>query len=261
GALVAVVLVLFGRHMEVSEKHRARVMKMNPSKLIKDKKLVATSLVVLSATILGFALHSVVHIEPATIALFGAAVLLFISKVDAHEILGEKIEWGTIFFFIGLFLTVGGIVKVGLVSDLSSVVVSATGPTKDDMFFTAITMLWFSGIASAVVDNIPYVATMIPLVQDTANSVFHQGALDATQLPLETLHHPVLAPVWWSLALGACLGGNGSPIGASANVVVIATAQKAGHKISFMRFCSFGVPVMLMTLAIGTVYVWLRYYM
>ncbi|MEM6531033.1 MAG: ArsB/NhaD family transporter [Myxococcota bacterium] len=259
-ALVLVVLVVFGNSLNVSEKHRARVMAMNPSKLIKDRTLVISSSIVLSITILGFALHSVVHIEPATIALVGAATLLFISKVDAHEILGEKIEWGTIFFFIGLFLTVGGIVKVGLVGDLSSFVVEATGPTKDDMFNTAIAMLWFSGIASAVVDNIPYVATMIPLVQDTANSVFHQGALDPSALPLATLHQPVLAPVWWCLALGACLGGNGSPIGASANVVVIATAQKAGHTISFLRFCKFGVPVMLMTLAIGTVYIWVRYY-
>lgn len=257
--LLVVVWFMFGSKMKVNEKQRLRVMAMEPRHLIKDKGLVIKSSVVLTLTILGFTLHSALHIEPATIALVGAAVLLFITPVEPHEAFTD-VEWPTIFFFIGLFLTVGGIVKVGVVKDLSSVVIGLTDPSQTDMFLTSMVLLWFSGIASSVIDNIPYVATMIPLVQNMANDVFLAGAGDAGALPLSTMHHPVLLPVWWSLALGACLGGNGTPIGASANVVVLGLAAKAGHPISFLRFMRYGVPVTLMTLVIATLYVWLRYY-
>lgn len=257
--LVFVVLWMFGSKMQVSEEKRLRVMAMEPGDLVRDRALVVKSGVVIGLVIVGFTVHGVLHVEPATLALTGAAVLLFITATDPHDILRE-VEWPTIFFFIGLFLTVGGIVKVGVVKDLSSVVIGVTDPTSSDTLLTSVVMLWFSGIASSVVDNIPYVATMIPLVQNMANDIFHGGAADPGALPLATLHHPVMLPVWWSLALGACLGGNGSPIGASANVVVIGLAQKAGHTISFLRFVRYGVPVTVMTLAIATAYVWLRYY-
>lgn len=164
-------------------------------------------------------------------------------------------------FFIGLFIIVGGVVKVGLISDMSAFMIDVTNPSEDSMLFTTMVMLWFSGIGSAIVDNIPFVATMIPLVLDMANTVFHQGALDISNLPAETLHHPTLIPVWWALALGACLGGNGSPIGASANVIVIGIAEKAGKPISFTKFLAYGFPVMLFTLVIATIYVYLRYYL
>ena len=118
-------------------------------------------------------------------------------------------------------------------------------------------LLWFSGIVSAFLDNIPYVATMAPLVTEMAGTIFH-GA--PQHVPQATLHHPVLMPVWWALALGSCLGGNGTPIGASANVVVLGIAERAGRKISFLKFMAYGMPVMFMTLMISTGYLYLRYY-
>lgn len=189
----------------------------------------------------------------------GAAILLLISKKDPHHVL-EKVEWGTIFFFAGLFMLVGGVVKVGLITDLSLGLIDLTGPTKDDMFLTSMVLLWFSGIASAIIDNIPYVATMIPLVQDMASTIFTDGKIAGADLPVEVLHNTVLSPVWWALALGACLGGNGSPIGASANVIVMGMAKQAGKPISFLKFMAYGVPTMTVSLAIAMVYLWLRYY-
>ena len=128
------------------------------------------------------------------------------------------------------------------------------------MFKTTMTVLWFSAGASAFVDNIPYVATMAPLIQDMANSVFHGGTADPANLPLETLHHPVLMPVWWALALGSCLGGNGTPIGASANVIVRGIAERSGIVITFLKFMAYGIPTVVLTLGVSHVYILLRYY-
>src|SRR5690606_9348700 len=155
-------------------------------------------------------------------------------REDPHHVLAE-IEWNTLFFFMGLFIIVGGIVKVGAIRDVSELLIRYTDPTAQSMETTAYTLLWGSAILSAIVDNIPYVATMSPLVMDMANGVFHGGAADPAALPQETLHHPVLLPVWWSLALGACLGGNGTAIGASANVVILGIASRSGVAISFVR--------------------------
>lgn len=256
-ALLVIAWLLFGR-MEVGERRRQHILGMNESRLIKDRVLVRQSVVVLGLTTLGFALHGALHLQPATIALAGAAVLLLISKADPHEVLAE-VEWPTIFFFIGLFIMVGGVVKVGIVADLSNLVIDATAPTADSMFATSMTLLWFSGVLSAFLDNIPYVATMAPLVSDMAGTVLGDGH-DAGGLGREILHHPVLLPVWWSLALGSCLGGNGSPIGASANLVVLGVAERSGRKVSFLKFVAYGFPIMLLTLAIATIYVYLRYY-
>ena len=162
--------------------------------------------------------------------------------------------------FIGLFIMVGAVVKVGLIGDISQFVIDYTKPNADDMQTTAIVLLWASGILSAVVDNIPYVATMSPLILDTANTVFHGGAADSGALPQETLHHPTLMPVWWALALGSCLGGNGTPIGASANVIVLGIAERSGVVITFLKFMAYGVPTMLFTLGVSHVYLLLRYY-
>ncbi|MCB1050681.1 MAG: ArsB/NhaD family transporter [Acidobacteria bacterium] len=258
-ALLITVRIFFAKKLVSDEAKRERIMKMDESKLIKDRSLVIKSCTVLGLTILGFCLHDLVHLQPATIAMMGAAALLLISKLDPHDILKE-VEWPTVFFFIGLFILVGGVVKVGLISELSKFVINVTHPTEDNMFTTSIVMLWFSGVASAIVDNIPYVATMSPLVQDMANTVFHEGAHAAGALPVETLHHDVLSPVWWALALGSCLGGNGTAIGASANVIVLGIAERNGHKISFMKFAAYGLPVMIGTLIISTAYIVLRYY-
>ncbi|MDY7092130.1 MAG: ArsB/NhaD family transporter [Acidobacteriota bacterium] len=258
GALLVVVWAFFGRRLTVDEERRMHILSMDEKRLIKDPVLVRKSLIVMALVAVGFTLHSVTHTEPATVALLGAAFLLLISRLDTHEILSE-VEWPTIFFFIGLYIIIGGVVKVGLISDLSEVVIQATQPTEESMFTTSIVLLWFSGIASAFLDNIPYVATMSPLVVDMATTVFH-GAEHAAPLTQETLHHPVLLPVWWALALGSCLGGNGTPIGASANVVVLGISEKSGRPISFLRFMAYGMPIMLLTLLISHVYLYLRYF-
>jgi Na+/H+ antiporter NhaD/arsenite permease-like protein len=257
-ALLLVVWAFFGRRLTVDEERRMHILSMDEKRLIKDPVLVRKSLIVMALVAVGFTLHSVTHTEPATVALLGAAFLLLISRLDTHEILSE-VEWPTIFFFIGLYIIIGGVVKVGLISDLSEVVIQATQPTEESMFTTSIVLLWFSGIASAFLDNIPYVATMSPLVVDMATTVFH-GAEHAAPLTQETLHHPVLLPVWWALALGSCLGGNGTPIGASANVVVLGISERSGRPISFLRFMAFGMPIMLLTLLISHVYLYLRYF-
>lgn len=254
-SLLVVLWIFFRKRLKVDKHKQKRIMSISASKLIKDRPLVIKSCIVLGFTILGFCLHGLLHIEPATIALFGASVLLLISKTDPHQIFNE-IEWPTVFFFIGLFIIVGGVVKVGVIEDLSQLVIQLTGPTSESMFTTSIVILWFSGILSAIVDNIPYVATMAPLVQDMAVTVFGAEGINDPNV----LHHPVLMPVWWSLALGACLGGNGTPVGASANLIILGIAEKNGHKVSFLRFMAYGIPIMLMTLIIATLYVVLWYY-
>jgi Na+/H+ antiporter NhaD/arsenite permease-like protein len=259
GAFLVVLWVFFRKRLKVDEVKRQRVLGMDERRMIQDKVLATKALVVLALTLVGFTLHSTLHLEPATVALMGASTLLLISKGDPHKALAD-VEWPTIFFFMGLFLVIGGIVKVGIIGEISKWVIEATGPTAESMKTTAFSLLWFSAILSAVVDNIPYVATMNPLVLDMANTVLHNGAADVNNLPVSTLHAEVLQPVWWSFALGSCLGGNATAIGASANVVVVGLAGRAGKKISFFQFMKFGVPTMLLTLVIAHVYVLLRYY-
>jgi Na+/H+ antiporter NhaD/arsenite permease-like protein len=189
--------------------------------------------------------------EPATIALFGAGLLRLISGVkDPHHSLSEA-EWGTLFFFIGLFIIIGGVIKVGLIKWMSIKVLELT---QGNLLGTSMVVMWFSAFASAFIDNIPYVATMNPLVINMAKQLWpHLSGV-------ELLHHPDLMPLWWSLALGACLGGNGTIIGASANVIVVGIAERSGNPISFTKFMLYGMPFMIQTLIISMIYVWLRYY-
>ncbi|NOY52212.1 MAG: ArsB/NhaD family transporter [Deltaproteobacteria bacterium] len=252
--------LIFKKKLRTSEKLKERIMNMNEREMIKDAPLLKKCLVVLSLTVLGFVLHGTLHLEPATIALTGAAVLFLISGEDPHTVFME-VEWPTIFFFIGLFIIVGGVVKVGLIDKLSQFMIEITHPTKTSMFNTSMVMLWFSAFTSAIVDNIPFVATMNPLILDMANTIYHGGSAVAHALPPETIHNSVLMPVWWSLALGACLGGNGTAIGASANVIIVGMAEKSKRPISFLRFMAYGFPIMVETLIIAMIYVWVRYYL
>lgn len=248
--------LIFGKLLYVRDELKERVQSLNENEQIRDAALLKKSLVVLGCTILGFMLHGVFHYEPATVALMGAAVLLFISGEEPHGILAD-VEWPTIFFFIGLFIIIGGIVKVGLVADMSSAMIAVTSPDPEDMKLLAMVMLWFSAVASAIVDNIPFVATMNPLLIDMIHQVYNISPGEATA---EHVQHAAMMPVWWALALGACLGGNGSPIGASANVIVVGLSEKAGHKITFMQFLKYGLPVMFLTIFLATIYVYVRYY-
>ena len=248
--------IVFAKRLHVREELKARIMAMDENSLIKDMPLLRKSGAIMGLTILGFVLHGVFHYEPATVALGGAALLLLISGEDPHHALAE-VEWSTIFFFIGLFIIIGGTVKVGFIELLSRKMIDLTGPTPTDMFTLAMVMVWFSAIASAIVDNIPFVATMNPLLVDLAEKVIGPS----TDLKgFELMQHPTMMPVWWSLALGACLGGNGTAIGASANVIVVGLSEKAGHKITFVQFMKYGMPVMFLTVTISMGYLYLRYY-
>ncbi|MBF0321043.1 MAG: ArsB/NhaD family transporter [Nitrospirae bacterium] len=249
--LVFVIKIIFGKKLKTTEEKKQRILQMNEKEAIKDPVMLMKSLSVLAVVLLGFIFHGVLHYEPATIALFGAGLLLILSKTEEpHHILAD-VEWPTIFFFIGLFIIVGGVVKGGLISWMSLKMLALT---QGNMFATSMVILWFSAIASAIIDNIPFVATMNPLIINMAHQLWPD--LDG----IELLHHKDLMPIWWSLALGACLGGNGSAIGASANVIVVGMAERAGRKISFMRFMAYGFPIMILTVVISTIYVWLRYY-
>jgi Na+/H+ antiporter NhaD/arsenite permease-like protein len=248
--------LIFGKRLHVRDELKQRILSLDEKEQIKNPALLKKSGLVLGLTIIGFMLHGLFHYEPATVALMGAATLLFISGEDPHSVLAE-VEWPTIFFFIGLFIIIGGIVKVGLVEDMSRAMIAVTNPQPDDMTMLSMVMLWFSAICSAVVDNIPFVATMNPLLIDMVHQIYNvsPGMATATEI-----NHPAMMPVWWSLALGSCLGGNGSPIGASANVIVVGLSEKAGHKISFMQFLKYGLPVMVMTVFLSMIYIYGRYY-
>ena len=251
GCYLIAIRLLWGRKLRTREALRQRIMEMDERKAIKDPVLLRKSLAVLALVLVGFVFHGTLNFEPATVALGGCALLLLISGIRDPQRLLAEVEWGTIFFFIGLFIIVGGVVKVGLIEMLSRQVIALT---RGNMLGTSMVMLWFSAFTSAIVDNIPYVATMNPLVVDMAKQLWPN--LTGTAL----LHQPQLLPVWWSLALGACLGGNGTAIGASANVIVVGIAQKTGAQISFWRFLACGMPIMVMTVFVSMIYIWLRYF-
>jgi Na+/H+ antiporter NhaD/arsenite permease-like protein len=246
-----IIRVVFRKKLKTRDELKQRIMSMREKEAIKDPAMLKKSLFVLALVLVGFTLHGVLNYEPATVALFGAGLLLLLSNTsEPHRVLAE-VEWPVIFFFIGLFVMVGGLVKVGAIKMMSTEVLNLT---DGNLLATSMLIMWFSAVASAVVDNIPYVATMNPLVIDMAREMW-PGLPEG-----ELLQHHELMPIWWSLALGACLGGNGSPIGASANVIVVGMAEKAGQKISFLRFMAYGVPITFVTVLLSMIYVLLRYY-
>jgi len=248
---ILTIRLVFGKKLLVRDELRRRVMEMDERATLKDPVLLKKSLLVLAITITGFMFHGMLDLEPATVALFGAGLLLLLSGIkDPHHILAEA-EWATLFFFMGLFIIIGGVVNVGLVKWMSMQVLNLT---QGNLLGTSMVVMWFSAFASAFIDNIPYVATMNPLIIDMARQLWPDLS------GLELLHHPDLMPMWWSLALGACLGGNGTAIGASANVIVVGLAEKAGKPISFGRFMLYGMPLMVESVIIATGYVLLRYY-
>ena len=250
-AYIITLYFIFGKRLTVKEELRQRVMAMDENEALKDPVLLKKSLVVLAVTMTGFVTHGALHLEPATIALFGAGLLLLVSGIkDPHHVLAEA-EWSSLFFFIGLFIIIGAVVKVGLIKWMAIQVLELT---QGNLLGTSMIVLWFSAFASAFIDNIPYVATMNPLIIDMAKQLWPNLS------GVELLHHPDLMPMWWSLALGACLGGNGTAIGASANVVVCGMAEKMGHPIPFRQFMLYGMPLMIESVFICMIYIWLRYY-
>jgi len=235
-AFLVLARFLFKKELTVQDQSSVDIAGIDTSALITDPVLLRKSLIITTAVILGFLLHSALHLEPATIALTGATLLMLWSKTDPHHALRD-IEWTTLFFFFGLFITVEAVVEVGLIGIIADAALRLTG---GDMTLTSMLLIWFSAFASGIVDNIPYTATMIPIVKNLTQA-----------MPGETL--------WWSLALGADLGGNLTLVGAAANVVVASLAEKSGHPISFGRFLKYGVITTVMSLILASGYVWLVY--
>ena len=247
---MAVIYVIWGRKLRATADARERIMNFREREAITDARLLKQSLLVLALVLAGFVMAHPLQLEPATIAMFGAALLLLLSNLNnnaeeqaenVHHTFG-KVEWVTIFFFVGLFIAVKGIEEAGVLKILADKAISLTG---GDMLLTSMTVLWVSAIVSAIVDNIPFVATMIPLIKSMAPTF--GGAEN-------------LMPLWWSLALGACLGGNGSLVGASANLIVAGFAERSGHRIGFLRFMAIAFPLMLLSILIASGYVYLRYF-
>ena len=242
--------LLWGRDMHATKEHRAHVMALEAGAAILDPALLRQSAAVLAMVILGFVLADRLGLEPATIAMAGAAVLMLLDnwRHDAEtqsrnvqQTFGD-VEWITIFFFIGLFIVVHAVEMSGLLALLANKLVAATG---GDIARAGYAILWVSALLSALVDNIPFVATMIPLVKSMAPALGGPERIE---------------PLWWCLALGACLGGNGTLIGAAANLTMAGLAERGGVAFGFVRFTLYGLPMMIVSLAICHVYVWLRYF-
>lgn len=244
GVTVFILEALYGKELHTTPELQEQIMKLKPERQISDAVLLKKCLFVLGLTMCLFVMHGALGLESATAAMFGAGLLLLLTFTRDEEKIAKvlsKIEWTAIFFFAGLFILVGALVETGVIKMLAA---EAMKITEGSVNATAILIIWMSAIASAFVDNIPFVATMIPLIKD-------MGAMGITNLD----------PLWWSLALGACLGGNGTLIGASANVVVASLAAKHGEQISFIGFMKVAFPCMIISIVISTVYVYLRYLM
>ena len=239
---VALLILLYNKKLHTTEELKAQVMKLDAVAEITDKALMTKCLVVIFLTMLMFVLHSTLHLETATAALTGAGLLLLITYTRNEYMIAKifgKVEWTAIFFFAGLFVLVGGLVETGVIRMLAE---EAIKLTNGSVPATAMLILWMSAFASAFIDNIPFVATLIPLIKD-------MGAMGLTNLD----------PMWWSLSLGACLGGNGTLIGASANVVVASMAAQRGEPISFIGYMKIALPLMVLSIIISSVYVYFRY--
>ena len=238
----AVLIALYHSELKTQPELQEKVMGLNARSQIANPALLKKCLFVIAITISMFVLHGTLGLDTATCALSGAGLLLLITYTRNEGMIAKvlsKVEWLAIFFFAGLFVLVGALVETGVIKMLAAEAIKVTNGSVNA---TAMLILWMSAIASAFIDNIPFVATLIPLIKD-------MGQMGLTNLD----------PMWWSLALGACLGGNGTLIGASANVVVASMAAQRGKQISFIGFMKVAFPIMILTIIISSAYVWLRY--
>lgn len=258
GPVIVVVLALhvlamhliWGRRLQAAENLRARVMAFDERRAISDPRLLKLASLVLALVIIAFVLARQLGLQAGTIGMTGAALLLILDNLgrsaeqQAKNVLKvyNEIEWVTIFFFVGLFIVIAGIEHAGLLRRLADHLLAATG---GDFSVTGISILWASATLSSIVDNIPFVATMIPLIKATAPSF---GGAEA------------LTPLWWSLSLGACLGGNGTLIGASTNLTVAGIAERNGIPFNFLKFSKLAFPLMLIHIAISNVFLLYSYF-
>jgi Na+/H+ antiporter NhaD and related arsenite permeases len=240
--MLIVMLMLYafyGRGLKVSPERREQIhdilKNLDEKAAIKDPALFRKSVIVILLVIGLFFIHSSIGLEPAVVAIIGASLILLWTRQSPEAIL-EKIEWPALFFFGGLFIVVGALVETGVIASLATFVVSNVSSTGEAMLIIA----WFAAFASAIVDNIPLTATLIPLINGMS------GSMD-------------IYPLWWALSLGACLGGNGSAIGASANVVVLGIADRNRIKISFIEFLKVGMVILMVTVAVGTMILWVKF--
>lgn len=244
------IYLMWGRKLHATDEKRAEVMKLDAKSSITDRRLMMDCLFVCALVIGGFAMHHALGLQPATIAMTGAALLLMLENTrhdrahhakNVHAAFAEA-EWVTLFFFIGLFILVHGIERVGLIGLMGEKLVAVTAGDQATMGYA---ILWGSAFISAFMDNIPFTATMIPMIQSVgADFGGDQG----------------LTPLWWSLSLGACLGGNGTLIGASANLVVAGMAERNGQPIRFLTYMKHALPLMILSILISHLYLYLRYF-
>lgn len=230
--------LMFGRKLKVSDDAMQAVMELDENRAIKDKSLLIKSVVMIGLVVIGFMFHSSLGMESCTIALLAAVIMMIVGKQDAEDVI-MGVEWSTILFFIGLFVVVGGMEETGVIDQLATLLIGMTG---GNMVLTMLIILWVSAIVSSFLDNIPFVATLIPMIL----AIQAESGMDVT-------------PLWWALSLGACLGGNGTLIGASANVVLSGISNKNGYPITFMSYLKVGFPMMILSVAISMVYLLLRF--
>jgi Na+/H+ antiporter NhaD/arsenite permease-like protein len=236
-AVFAALWLIYRKRLRVDEESKKKIFELDEKVCIKDRPLLNKCGAVLGLVVLGFILHDKLNLVNGLIAIAGAVLLVLVSRSDIEDAL-LSIEWPTIFFFAALFVLVGALEEVGLIGTLAGLI---TGLVKGNLLFAGILLIWFSALVSAFLDNIPFVATLIPLILGL-------GAQGVD-----------IAPLWWAVSLGACLGGNGTLIGASANVVVAGLAHKQGYSLTFREYLKIGFPLMALSVALSTVYLVLFY--
>ncbi len=238
--VIGLAVLVFRKEILVRQINPDTLMAIDANVYLRKTPLLYKSLIVLGATLLGFSLHTVLNVDITTVALSGAVLLLLWTDDEMDtEAVFSQVEWVTLFFFVGLFTIVGGLEEVGVIAWIAEGIMSYTNGALAE---TSIMILWTSGTLSGFVDNIPFVAAMIPVIEQFSGyGVEH------------------LDPIWWSLALGACLGGNATLLGASANIVVAGLAEGAKQRIPFVRFMLYGVPSVVISLVLSTLYVYVRY--
>lgn len=247
GVVLTMLFFIYKKQLTIEQEDKIKLMTINENIYLNNPKLLKQSLFILTLTLIGFLFHSLIHLKASLIAIGGATILMGLGlKKEEVEQAFREIEWTSIFFFIGLFALIGGLQEVGIIKILAGKMLYFT---DGNIPLAASIILWGSGLFSAIIDNIPFVATMIPLIQEMATNL---------GLPVNSTE---INSLWWSLALGACLGGNGSIIGASANVIVASIATQKGHSLRYMDFLKIGVPITITSLIIAHLYIYYRYFL
>ncbi|MFA5251366.1 MAG: ArsB/NhaD family transporter, partial [Phycisphaerae bacterium] len=251
-AFLGTVYLVFYKRIAVEENIRKRIDEAIPGLAIIDRRNMVKSLIVTGIMLVGFVFHSVIGLEPGVIALAGSMIMMIVCKTESNDAL-MKVEWAVIFFFIGLFIMVAAIEDTGGINWIAQHLLAVAG---NNLFLLCIVILWGSAILSSVLDNIPFIIAMVPLLKlSFATIAQNLGVTDPV-----AIHNTIAEPLWWSLSLGVCLGGNGTLIGASANVVSAHICDKNKYHISFWEFTRMGFPLMIQSIIISTIYLWLRYF-